>query len=138
MSEDRKIPKLSLEEQSRLFGYSVDQILQVENFLATRPKTPAEFRAEHQVRLAWSNKNASDELLIRKSLLSGYFTIILDAVRSFGFSQVNDIWNVMLSEDEVIHPKILRMTTSVMRDLQNANDKAASINKKMLEDRSRE
>lgn len=131
MDQPKEKQKIPIEDLARLSGLPLKDLVYLEKALAERPKTPQQFRKEHQVRLAWSNPNVSDEVLIRKALLSGYFTIILDAVRSFGLDQVKNLWILMQDEEEKIDTRILKMTSVSIKDIEYGYRESARINKIM-------
>ncbi|MDD2880288.1 MAG: hypothetical protein PHQ58_07605 [Rhodoferax sp.] len=45
--------------------------------------------------LCWSNSGISDEVLVRKALISGGFTVILMACLEFGLDYVRTQWEVV-------------------------------------------
>lgn len=62
------------------------------------PQTRQAWRDRYRVRLAWSNPNASDDVLLRKALASGSWTIILSAARLFGADRIENTYQECLSE----------------------------------------
>lgn len=45
--------------------------------------------------LCWSNSGISDEVLVRKALISGGFTVILQACLEFGLDYVKTQWDIV-------------------------------------------
>jgi hypothetical protein len=45
--------------------------------------------------LCWSNSGISDEVLVRKALISGGFTLILQACLEFGLDYVKTQWDIV-------------------------------------------
>lgn len=46
--------------------------------------------------LCWSNPDISDEVLVRKALISGGFTVILQACLEFGLDYVRTQWDIVV------------------------------------------
>lgn len=63
------------------------------------PMTRQAWRDRYRVRLAWSNPQAGDDILLRKAIASGSWTIILSAARLFGAQTLEDMYHHCLSEE---------------------------------------
>lgn len=63
------------------------------------PLTKQEWRDRYRVRLAWSNPNADDAVLLRKALMSESWTIVLSAARLFGALPLESAYMEYLSEE---------------------------------------
>ncbi len=50
------------------------------------------WRAKYGVLLAWSNLEASDQILIRKALIDPHLCILLDALGAFGLDALEQEW----------------------------------------------
>jgi hypothetical protein len=55
------------------------------------PQTRQAWRNRYRVRLAWSNPEVGDDVLLRKAIISGNWYIILSAARLFGAKALEDI-----------------------------------------------
>jgi hypothetical protein len=62
------------------------------------PATQQEWRDKYRVRLAWSNSNVSNEVLLRKALDSNDWYIVLSAARLFGAQYMNDLYRDSLAD----------------------------------------
>lgn len=63
------------------------------------PASKEEWRERYRVRLAWSNPEAGDDILLRKAIASGSWTLILSAARLFGAQALEDVCIDYLSEE---------------------------------------
>lgn len=64
----------------------------------------ASFRSRYAVPLAWSNKKASDDVLIRRALVKPGFQLLLDAAIEFGVDRLSTTWQYLKTDaaDEVV------------------------------------
>lgn len=65
------------------------------------PLTRQEWRNRYKARLAWSNSEASDDVLLRKALTSGSWHIVLSSARLFGTQRLEDIYHDLTTDDQV-------------------------------------
>ena len=74
--------------------------------------------------LAWSNSNASDEVLVRNALLKGSFLVVLEAVLEHGLDFVRAQWALMLRDEErpsrQVQANIARILSNIERGLAHA------------------
>jgi hypothetical protein len=73
--------------------------------------------------LCWSNSGISDEVLVRKSLISGGFTVILQACLEFGLDYVKTQWDIVtqhVGEDSEL--KSIRTRSLVNDILENTTE----------------
>lgn len=61
-----------------------------------RPASAASFREKYKY-LAWSNSQASTEVLLRQALIRPDFSILLDAAAEFGLAELQKQWAVLQS-----------------------------------------
>ncbi len=59
-----------------------------------------------QIRLAGSNPNVSDEVLVRLALKHGAYHFVLDAVLDFGLAYVWQQWLLMLEDEDAAPPML--------------------------------
>lgn len=62
------------------------------------PLTRQAWRDRYRVRLAWSNPEASDDVLLRKALESGSWHIILSSARLFGAQRLERLYGELIAE----------------------------------------
>lgn len=76
------------------------------------------FRDKYGVSLAWSNKHASDEVLIRRALVKPGFRLLLDAAVDFGIDRLATAWAQLKQEgaDEV--GKAAPVTERILRHIE--------------------
>jgi DNA-binding XRE family transcriptional regulator len=67
------------------------------------PLTCQEWRDKYSVRLAWSNSEASDDVLLRKALASGSWHIVLSSARLFGTQRLEDIYHDLVIDGGLPH-----------------------------------
>ena len=77
---------------------------------------PAEFRAKHRA-LVWSNTTASDDILIRRTLVRPEFDRMVDAVAAFGLEKIELEWQILLDDND---PDARRARSITERLLRNA------------------
>lgn len=65
--------------------------------------------------LAWSNSAITDEVLIRKALVTGRFSVILQACLDFGLDRVRSQWTVVSQDSEMTS----LMTRQLINDIIN-------------------
>lgn len=75
--------------------------------------------------LAWSNRQVSDEVLVRNALQHGAYYLVLDAVLEFGLAFVRQQWALMLADDDAApssraQADIERKLTNIERGLREA------------------
>lgn len=69
------------------------------------PLTRQAWRDRYRVRLAWSNPEASDDLLLRKALESGSWHIILSSARLFGVERLERLYGELIADDVLPHQR---------------------------------
>lgn len=88
--------------KDRFYGYKRDALYPVppaDPYVP--PLTRQEWRNRYRARLAWSNSEASDDVLLRKALTSGSWHIVLSSARLFGTQRLEDIYHDMTTDDQV-------------------------------------
>lgn len=82
------------------------------------------FRDNYAVQLAWSNKDASDDLLIRRALVKPGFRLLLDAAIEFGIDRLLTEWTRLKSDgvDEIA--RAAPVTERILRHIQNGYQQA--------------
>lgn len=70
------------------------------NTTASKPAVQAarSFRDKYAVPLAWSNKNTSDDVLMRRALVKPGFRLLLDAAIEFGVERLATTWAELKQE----------------------------------------
>jgi len=91
---------------------------------ATTCRDHAFWRARGGVGLVWSNRNASDSVMIANALLEPDFHLLLDIAEKFGLSQLKLEWDVLRNGiEENGFPeelrKLRRATPTVERCIEN-------------------
>lgn len=67
--------------------------------------------------LCWSNSGISDDVLIRKVLVSGRFSVILQACLEFGLDHVKAQWDIV-AKDVTEDPRLTSIRTrSLVNDI---------------------
>ena len=86
------------------------------------------FRDKYAMQLAWSNKHASDDVLIRCALIKPGFRLLLDAAIEYGLDRLEIIWSQLKSEggEEVSRAKPI--TERLLKHLKYGYQKATSQN----------
>lgn len=89
------------------------------------------WRAHDGVSLVWSNRNASDDVMICNALLSPGFHLLLDIAVRFGFSRLVRLWEQLRSDivqsgypEEI--ERLERATPTVERCLQHMREGMAA------------
>jgi hypothetical protein len=89
------------------------------------------WRAHDGVSLVWSNRNASDDVMICNALLNPGFHLLLDIAARFGFPRLVELWE-RLRADIVKHgypeeiERLERATPTVERCLKHMREGMAS------------
>lgn len=87
---------LLIAELARVAGSPLTLVAPVGQRLAKAQRTS--FRDKYGVQLAWSNKHATDDVLIRRALIKPGFRLLLDAAIEFGIDRVTMTWAQLKSE----------------------------------------
>lgn len=77
----------------------------------------ASFREKYATKLAWSNQDPSNELLIRKALLNPQIQMLVDAAYEFGYQSVLDQWHLLLAEQDCDTPRVRPITERILRHI---------------------
>jgi hypothetical protein len=73
--------------------------------------------------LCWSNSGISDDVLVRKALISGGFTLILQACLEFGLDYVKIQWDILSQQaPEDSELKSIRTRSLVNDILENIDE----------------
>ena len=89
------------------------------------PAIPAKtFRDKYGVMLAWSNKNASDNVLIRRALVKPGFRLLLDAAVEFGVDRLVGEWARLKTEATEEAAKAAPVTERILRHIENGYQQA--------------
>lgn len=67
--------------------------------------------------LVWSNQDVSDDVLIRKALVTGRFSLILQACLDYGIERVREQWDVVLQDPELTSPMIRSLTGDILDNI---------------------
>lgn len=67
--------------------------------------------------LAWSNSGITDEVLIRKSLATGGFTVILQACLDFGMNRVHAQWAIVCRDPELTNPTLRALVGDILENI---------------------
>lgn len=78
-----------------------------------------DFRTKHGVALAWSDRNAPDDVLIRQALLQPRFQVLLDAAVTFGLDKLKGEWMRLRAEES---PEALKARPATERMLAHLDD----------------
>jgi hypothetical protein len=89
------------------------------------------WRAHEGVMLVWSNRNASDDVMISNALLNPGFHLLLDIAVRFGFSHLAGLWDRLRADimkngypEEI--ERLARATPTVERCLKHMREGMAS------------
>lgn len=77
------------------------------------------FREKYGVALAWSNADASDELLVRRALVQPRFQVLLDAAVAFGVDVLAAQWDRLQAEGS---PEAVKVRPTTERILGHIRD----------------
>ncbi|MHB1266032.1 MAG: hypothetical protein ACYCY2_00345 [Acidithiobacillus ferriphilus] len=100
------IGRANMALKNRFYQYKRDAlypIASVEPYVP--PLTRQEWRNRYRVRLAWSNPDASDDVLLRKALESGSWHIILSATRLFGAQRLEALYHACDAESSPLRKR---------------------------------
>ena len=75
--------------------------------------------------LTWSNPDISDEVLIRKALITGRFSFILQACLEFGLDAVRAQWSVVVQDPELTNPVIRALVGDILDNIARGFAQAA-------------
>ena len=86
--------------------------------LALKPKSKpmgeaAPFREKYKY-LAWSNSQASTEVLLRQALVQPSFAILLDAAAEFGYPELLKQWTELLAKPDADVQRAAPFTTRML------------------------
>ncbi|GIL13655.1 MAG: hypothetical protein BroJett038_23750 [Chloroflexota bacterium] len=90
-----------------------------------RTRGPVSFRDKYAVALAWSNKDASDEVLIRRALVKPRFQLLLDAAVEFGVNKLSSEWERLKAEGSSEALNALSTTERMLRHIHDGYRQAA-------------
>lgn len=85
---------------------------------ALRAPPAQSFRDKYAVSLAWSNKDVSDDVLMRRALVNPSFRRLLDAAVEFGIDRLATVWRQLKADgaDEAL--KAAPVTERVLRHIE--------------------
>lgn len=89
--------------------------------LEPMPKLPDSSRTPFRVKyrtLVWSNPEASDELYIRKALLTGQIAVLTDAVAEYGIDRVTHEWSLLTAENAAETRQVRAITERILTNIQ--------------------
>ncbi len=84
---------------------------------ARRIRRHGSFRDKYAVALAWSNKSASDDVLIRQALIKPQFQMLLDAAVEFGVIRLITEWKRLKDERSLDVMKICATTDRILKHI---------------------
>ena len=67
--------------------------------------------------LAWSNPAITDEVLIRKALLTERFSVILQACLDFGIDRVREQWAIISQEPELMSSRTCSLVGDILGNI---------------------
>jgi len=80
--------------------------------------------------LCWSNSGISDEVLVRKALISGGFTVILMACLEFGLDYVRTEWDIVVQhvgdDSELTSIRTRSLVNEILDNITEGFSKAGS------------
>jgi transcriptional regulator with XRE-family HTH domain len=76
--------------------------------------------------LAWSNPDVQDEVLVRKALLTGGFTVILQSTLDFGLPNVMAQWEILRNSAEAPGPKTQELVCEILGNIEQGFSHAAA------------
>lgn len=80
----------------------------------SKPKSAtAPFREKYKY-LAWSNSQASTEVLLRQALVQPDFSILLDAAAEFGYPELLKQWTELLAQPDAAVQRAAPFTTRML------------------------
>lgn len=77
------------------------------------------FRTKYAVPLAWSNKNVSDDVLIRRALVKPSFRLLLDAAIEFGIEKLSKEWVRLKSDGAEEVARAAPVTERILRHIED-------------------
>lgn len=77
------------------------------------------FRDKYAVALAWSNKSAPDDVLVRRALVKPRFQLLLDAAIEFGIDRLSSEWEQLKAEGS---SEVLKVRSTTERMLRHIHD----------------
>jgi len=77
------------------------------------------FRDKYAVALAWSNKDAPNDVLIRRALVRPRFQVLLDAAVEFGVDKLTAEWEHLKAEGS---SEVMKVCATTDRILKHIND----------------
>jgi transcriptional regulator with XRE-family HTH domain len=89
-------------------------------------KEPRSFRDKYAVALAWSNPDASTDVLIRSALLKPGFQLLLDAALEFGIDRLMAQWALLKAEGSPDAVKSAPVTERLLKHLHDGSRQAAA------------
>lgn len=75
------------------------------------------FRDKYAVALAWSNKDASDDVLMRRALVESRFQMLLDAAVEFGIDKLPAEWEYLKAEGSSETMKASTTTERILKHI---------------------
>lgn len=82
------------------------------------------FRTKYAVPLAWSNKNVSDDVLIRRALVKPSFRLLLDAAIEFGIEKLSMEWARLKSDGAEEVARAAPVTERILRHIEDGYQQA--------------
>jgi transcriptional regulator with XRE-family HTH domain len=79
---------------------------------------------EKYAHLAWSNSKVSDQVLLRKALETGRFTVLADAFVEFGADALEQEWNALLDAKVPRALAVREHVETILRNMRHGCEKA--------------
>jgi transcriptional regulator with XRE-family HTH domain len=88
------------------------------------PRPPdTSFRERHHW-LAWTNPNASNDILLRRALVNPEFRTLLDAATEFGVEKITREWEILKAEGDDETLRATPVTDRILRNISNGYQQA--------------
>lgn len=91
-----------------------------------RIQRPRSFRDKYAVELAWSNKDASNDVLMRRALVQPRFQLLLDAAIEFGVDKLSAEWECLKDEDSSEVTRVRATTERILRHIHDGYRQATN------------
>ena len=82
------------------------------------------FREKYGVALAWSNSQASNDVLIRRALVAPRFQVLLDAALEFGIDKLSAEWALLREEGSSETLRAAPVTERILRHIREGYKQA--------------
>lgn len=114
-----------VEALARAAGVKVGVVSGTATPLAPTQLTDKSFRSQHHW-LAWSNPNASNDILLRRALVNPEFRTLLAAALEFGVDMVVREWQSLKAEGEAEVLRAMPVTERILRNICNGYQQATT------------